>query len=179
MIAGTAPNAGNLTSELAHIGAALLHQQCWCWGCDLRRPEGNLLLQYGFERSRPPRRDYGSSRYILRIDSQGTLHLWGFGAAWQEGDGATFIARYEFQPAALLAESLAGEIWVREQLLLAPSTPNRRLQSLTQAARFCRFNAAYERWVVETAGPSYRDNTRKSWTTRLLAPGSLREPGHA
>lgn len=59
-------------------GAELMHQQCWCWGQDVRRPEGNLLLENGFERTRAPEDVSGSFRYWL--ERNGTrLALWGFG----------------------------------------------------------------------------------------------------
>ena len=29
-----------------------MEQQLWCWGRDVERPEGNLLMAYGFERHR-------------------------------------------------------------------------------------------------------------------------------
>jgi len=175
MSAEPATGACALSPELARIGAALLHQQCWCWGCDIRRPEGNLLLQFGFERFRPPQRESGSSRYTLRIHGSATLHLWGFGAAWQDGGGATFIARYEFQPAPLVARCLAAEIWAREQLLFQPLAQDVRLLSLAHAAHFCRFNAAYERWVLQTAGSRYRQDAIDQWETCSVGAGEFAE----
>jgi hypothetical protein len=152
-----------LSPELARVGSLLLHQQCWCWGCDIRRPEGNLLLQYGFVRLRPPRPDSGSSRYTLRIGDRTKLHLWGFGAAWQEGEDATFVARYEFQPVMLRKECLAGDIWVRDQLFFHSPEPRRQWKSLAHAACFSRFNAGYERWVLRTAGLAYRREVLAQW----------------
>ena len=156
-------NGAVLSPELARAGGLLLHQQCWCWGCDIRRPEGNLLLQYGFVRLRPPRPDSGSSRYTLRIDDRTRLHLWGFGAAWQDGEGATFLSRYEFQPVPLRQECLAGDIHVRDQLLFLSPEPRRQWKSLGHAACFSRFNAGYERWVLKTAGLAYRREALARW----------------
>ena len=28
-----------------------MEQQVWCWGRDVEYPDGNLLMQYGFERN--------------------------------------------------------------------------------------------------------------------------------
>lgn len=46
-------------------------------GCAIRRPEGNLLIEYGFERDRPP--EAGCSRYPLRQSARRVLVLRGFG----------------------------------------------------------------------------------------------------
>lgn len=175
MAAEPATGACVLSPELARIGAALLHQQCWCWGCDIRRPEGNLLLRFGFERCRPPQRDCGSSRYTIHLHGNARLHLWGFGAAWQDGEGATFVARYEFQPAPLVAGCLAAEIRAREQLLFQPLAQDVRLLSLAHAARFCRFNAAYETWVLQTVGFRYRQECIEQWEKFSVGAGEFAE----
>ncbi len=51
-----------LEPELARRGRKLLHEQCSHWGADIRREEGNLLIEYGFERYRPPAEDNGCSQ---------------------------------------------------------------------------------------------------------------------
>ena len=33
--------------------ARLLSQQVWCWGRDIERPDGNWLMEVGFERIEP------------------------------------------------------------------------------------------------------------------------------
>lgn len=48
-------------------GAELMHQQCCCWGQNVRRPEGTLLIEYGFQRSSSPEGISGSSRYWLEL----------------------------------------------------------------------------------------------------------------
>jgi hypothetical protein len=39
----------------------LLDQQMWCWGCDVRRTQGNLLLAYGAEKRPSPNARYHSA----------------------------------------------------------------------------------------------------------------------
>jgi hypothetical protein len=56
-----------LPRELMNRGRTLLHQQCWLWGQDIRRAEGNLLLEYGFERKRPPEGANACSQYSLQL----------------------------------------------------------------------------------------------------------------
>src|SRR5687768_12975270 len=53
-ITAPAAPAFRLPKALEKQGEALLEQQMWCWGCDVRRQEGNLLLAYGCERRASP-----------------------------------------------------------------------------------------------------------------------------
>ena len=52
-----------LSCALQRRGSALLNQQCWFWGQDVRRAEGNLLLELGFQRQRPPEEQQGCTQY--------------------------------------------------------------------------------------------------------------------
>ena len=73
-------------------GAALLEQQMWCWGQDIRCPEENLLLRYGFTRVRSPEGISGSSASMLPQDDDHTMTLWGFGLFYaQRSIGGIFI----------------------------------------------------------------------------------------
>jgi hypothetical protein len=147
-------------------GAELLHQQCWCWGQDLRRVEGNLLLQYGFERTRPPEGMAGSSRYRLR-GPDFDVTLWGFGVAYRrEPCGAIYVNRYCFVPRWLPLETPIDGIW-RAEAMAATRRPGtrrevRRSRRLLQS--LLRWMAGYEKWVLQTAGLSYRQRSLSQWT---------------
>lgn len=65
--------------RLVSQGTKLLTQQCWYWGCDVRRAEGNLLLERGFTRTRPPAGAEGSTAYALEPALGAQLTLWSFG----------------------------------------------------------------------------------------------------
>lgn len=67
-----------IPSRTRKYATILLDQQLWCFGCDIRRTAGNLLLEYGFERKRPPISQKGSSCYSLNWQGKQIL-LWGFG----------------------------------------------------------------------------------------------------
>lgn len=80
-----------ISGALQRQGQELLHQQCWNWGRDIVRPEGNLLLEAGFVKQRPPEGIAGSTRYALRLADGGCWMLWGFGffyATPELGQGA-------------------------------------------------------------------------------------------
>jgi hypothetical protein len=58
--------------------AELLHQQCWCWGCDIKRSDGNLLGRYGARRVPPEtrRRDCSTAYHVVCGDDT-RIALWG------------------------------------------------------------------------------------------------------
>lgn len=64
------------------LARELLDQQLWCWGCDIRRPEGNLLLEYGFRAHQPSAEGHSSTCYELSRDVVRTVLLWAFGASY-------------------------------------------------------------------------------------------------
>jgi hypothetical protein len=167
-----------LGKEEVKKGTALLHQQMWCWGCDIRRPEGNLLLTYGFTRERPPEGVLGSSAYSLhRPDGRG-MGLWGFGLfATQEGEGSLFLKRYEFAPRLSSLTTLPTTIWTLAQL------PPLRLPQTEEEASFLQrlFRdllleiSRYERRVRETRGEAYREGCLKDWQQRVCPAQRMAE----
>jgi len=93
-------------------GRMLLHQQCWCWGRDIESPYGNLLLQSGFERFRPPQSGNGSSRYVLAIPGQPVISLWAFGVTISSPtEAAIYINRYCFVPRWIPEPDFSLETW--------------------------------------------------------------------
>ena len=50
--------------------AGLLSQQLWCFGQDIRRVEGNWLIEQGFQRTPPPREQKDcASVYTLSLSA--------------------------------------------------------------------------------------------------------------
>ena len=62
-----------LPARVRRRGEAVLHQQCWCWGQDIRRVAGNLLLDNGFDKHRPLDGKEGSSAYRLNLSNKELL----------------------------------------------------------------------------------------------------------
>ena len=149
---------------LARRGRTLLHQQCWLWGQDIRRPEGNLLLLYGFERLHPPAGCSGSSQYNLTCASGATLSLWGFSFFYGSSDGI-FVNRFDFVPRA-------AEPTKRWRHVDEPNTlPRAPLDAHLPAA--LRWIAGYERWVLEGFGLSYRRRCLATWPSPALLSEAL------
>ena len=144
-------------------GRELLHRQCWNWGRDIVRPEGNLLLEAGFLRERPPRGETGSSCYRLTRPGGDILRLWGFGLLYGTPEqGGVYLNRYEFQPVWLPPEMGRKPIWRPGMIPADGSPPRPRLPvELTVAA--CRRVADYEEWVLARCGLEYRRAVLREW----------------
>ncbi len=161
----------SLPREARLAARQLLAQQCWCWGRDVKRAEGNLLLEYGFERHRPPASDPGASIYTL--DTQkAILRLWAFGFFWGEaginGGRGVYVSRFEFAP--LWFEGAAPDIHAPPHVasqaweaLRAPQTLGERRDARRMLGAALREFARYESWVEAGFGTPYRCSCLKVW----------------
>jgi hypothetical protein len=162
-------------SEVRRRGAPLLNQQCWCWGWDIRRAEGNLLIEYGFARHRVPEGVRGSSMYERQLDHGRLVVLWGFGLFY--GDpalGGLFLRREGFNPQCTGWSALQNPIWEVEKMAAhAPATADgwRCLNALTAAA--LRWIADYEQWVGNTLGNDYRATCVAHWRKKPISAGEM------
>jgi len=100
------------------FAAGLLSQQIWCWGQDIKRPEGNWLLEIGFERTTPPANQKDcASVYRLKLSAGQRLILRGFGVFFgDDRQGGIFIERYGFSPQFTIHSRLVGDPWFCEDL---------------------------------------------------------------
>jgi len=107
----------------------LLSQQAWCWGRDNRRPDGNWLVEIGFDRIEPSddRKEW-SSVYRLELPSVRCVILRGFGAFYGDRQrGGVFLPRYEFRPRYTTHATLESPPWSHADLpkLTAPTDSQR------------------------------------------------------
>ncbi|MCH2362803.1 MAG: hypothetical protein MK329_17250 [Pirellulales bacterium] len=151
--------------QILRFGDQLMQQQLWCWGRDVERAEGNLLMEFGFERHRDCAIDPQSTCYRLDCDE---LHvsLWGFGMFFGRRDlGGLYINRFDFRPRWAPIESLAEGIhWPQE--LPAFARPRGRAQWVRARdlwSGLLRWIADYEAWVQDTSEPTYRSKTVETW----------------
>jgi hypothetical protein len=155
-----------LGSDDTQVGTALFHQQMWCWGCDIRHPEGNLLLLYGFERERPPGTMHGSSAYHLHTPAGKGIGLWGFGLFYtQLGRGGLFLQRYGFVPRWSSLTTLPTQVWTLAQLppTRLPRTPQEALSLYQLFTDLLMEISKYEQWIQATQGDAYRAHCMKDW----------------
>ncbi|WDI42502.1 hypothetical protein [Bremerella sp. P1] len=154
----------------------LFNQQCWCWGRDILRPEGNWLLDIGFQRIPPPpeRKDCSSSVYQLLLSGGRCVVLRGFGAFY--GDpcfGGVFLSRNKFEPSYLSRPALDCPPWSDSDLpKMEQFSPGNLGRCLDLIGGFFQWVHEYEANVLKRLGLEYRRATLSSWPRgkRTLIP---------
>ncbi|MGN6030979.1 MAG: hypothetical protein ACTHQE_04875 [Thermomicrobiales bacterium] len=144
----------------------LIQQQFWLWGCDVRRPEGNLLALQGFTKVRPPAdARCATSRYTASIPAGIELALWGFGLLAGRGDGAVYLPRLSPRPRCGACGAPLDGRWDPDdfpEFRRPASSCDHRLVRTT-LADVLRWLASYEQRVLDLAGPAYRAATIAAW----------------
>ena len=97
---------------------ALLSQQIWYWGQDIRRTQGNLLVEFGFQRVKPPvGEEIEDSVYTLNLTENRSIILRGFGVYYRDNaHGTIFLPRYEFIPGYTTNLTLEQPLWTYDEL---------------------------------------------------------------
>jgi len=149
-------------------GEALLEQQMWCWGCDVRRQEGNLLLAYGCERyPSPDPRFHSAYTYALCADC--TLTLWGWGV-WiaREGTGSIFLSRSRFRVSFTPDVYLYPQAWQADDLPSgkSPRAPTAQTNTHCLLAEAMTWIGDYEHWLACNTEPRYREAAIAAWPQR-------------
>ena len=145
---------------------SLLSQQIWCWGQDIRRKQGNWLLELGFERVRPPAGvEIEDSVYSLELTGNRSIILRGFGVYYcDNAHGAIFLPRYEFIPGYTENTTLEQPLWSSDELpeLYFPAESEWESYT-TMLADLVKWIQIYEQTVIETHGVDYRTLTLMEW----------------
>jgi len=161
---GSAPLTRRRRNPFRRRLQPLFHQQCWCWGEDIRRSEGNLLLGRGFTRERGGR----ASRYHL-AEAGLCITLWGFGATVGTMErGGIFIDRLSLR--LKLGPATPPETWSAAALLgyHYPRTHGDLEHALALFARFAAWVADYEEWVPTVTHPCYRVEVLSRWDDAVV-----------
>ncbi len=164
----------DLASQRA--AAALLDQQMWCLGQDIRNPEGNVLIRFGFQRHRQTRTLGRTSAYVLTPYPSSQLALWGFGQFYGQGSsGGIFLRRYQFTPAWMPHAQLAEIAWdaAGYPSCHPPCSPEERSHTRRLLSCGLRWFAGYEQWVTDTFGPDYRRWCLNSWRQATVPAESI------
>lgn len=161
--------------EPLEYAVGLLCQQCWCWGRDIVRPQGNWLLRIGFEKLKPPEgREECSSVYSLKLPRGQCVMLRGFGVFYGDDHrGAIFMPRYDFRPRYTKQAELNGPLWSMEDLpILRPPNKHQRNACVSLTLDLIDWIRTYEVNVIECLGVDYRRQTLAKWDNgkRLFTP---------
>jgi len=144
--------------DLRRRAVALLDQQLWCWGRDVARPAGNVLLELGMFRYRSTGPGPGRTAYTGRAADDSVVWLWGFGLLFCLPNlGGVFLRRYKFDP-LLIARPPGHPVHAPEHLvgLTRPTTARQRVVANALVRAAAEWVAGYEHWIAETLGTSYR-----------------------
>ena len=161
--------------DLNKHAVGLFSQQIWCWGRDILRPEGNWLIEIGFDRIEPPEdRKECSSVYSLELPQGRCIVLRGFGVFY--GDlyhGGVFLPRYDFRPKYTPQATLESPPWSDADLpSLNPPTDSTQASCVILTSDLIEWIRAYEMNIVEMLGADYRRATLLDWENgkRLTIP---------
>jgi hypothetical protein len=160
-----------IPQDVQKLGTALLHQQLWCWGYDIRWPAGNVLHRYGFSSQRPPDDVRGSTAYTLCRDDGRSIGLWGFGLlSVQTGAGSLFLQRYGFVPRLATFSDALPPAWAPEHLSMfrIPRTLEEGLLARSLLADALNWVSRYEQWVQENYGCDYRRECLAAWQQTVV-----------
>lgn len=165
-----------IPTEARRRGRVLLNQQLWLFGQDIRRPEGNALIDYGFRRTRPPEGLKAGNTYSITEPDGTGIFLWGFGLFFHHpARGGIFIPRFTFTPRLARFVGLPDRAWAWPQLQEC-RVPRGVYQWATARYLFIpalRWIAAYERWIVRRRGPDYRTACLAPWSHATIAAADL------
>jgi len=164
-----------MESEPIEHAVGLLSQQVWCWGRDILRPEGNWLLEIGFDRIEPPAERKGcSSVYTLALPRGRCVVLRGFGVFYGDRQrGGVFLPRYEFRPKYTTHATLECPPWSDEDLPnLSSPTHSQRTACTILTLELIDWIRSYEVTIVEQLGIEYRRSTLLQWNNgkRFFVP---------
>lgn len=154
------------------FGDNLMSQQVWCWGRDVECRDGNLLMQFGFERYRD--NDTADRSTCYRLD-QGELHvcLWGFGMFFGSRElGGLYLNRFDFVPAWAPVESVSLAVhWPDELPVFSrPRGESQWLRARKLWKQSMLWIADYESWVRKSAGIRYRRYCVETWMRPFVRP---------
>lgn len=145
-----------LSASTRRLGELLIEQQMWCWGCDVRRPDGNLLLAYGFRKRLAPVSNLPSA-YSVGVVLDRALTLWGWGL-WLAAPelGTLLIRRSRFRVAYRSDVILEPVVWRPVDLpaMDKPRTVEQLRQAQALIAEAAEWIADYERWVAAQVSPT-------------------------
>lgn len=162
-----------LLGQFAKQVRPLLHHQGWLWGWDVRCPEGNRLVAYGFERVPAPV-EASDSVTTYRLDTaQYSVVLWSYGIAmyipaWRD---ALFLERSTGEVHALTPASFAARIWCYDDLVAQLRAIT--AETIAMAPSLFRWIGEYESRIQELIGIEARERELAGWKLAIRQAAAL------
>jgi hypothetical protein len=145
----------------------LFDQQLWLWGQDIAKLNPNGLIEFGFQRHKPPSGVQTCSCYTLADTDRRQVALWGFGAFYGEaGVGGMFLKRSCFGPSLSSRGTQLPHYWDFKQWSAHRSPANLEDWFLVDRLvdGFIGWIIGYEGWIKEHTPRSYRSECLSLWT---------------
>lgn len=156
-----------LSLEQLNDAIKLFDQQVWCWGEDVKRSKGNLLVACGFDRIPPPKgQERFGSVYSRRIGRGGRIVLRGWGLLISDRThGAMCLMRYGFTPQLVSGDEIPVELWDASLLpkLISPESDADVSRALFLLSAACRWIISYETWLRRRIGMKHREASIDRW----------------
>ncbi len=156
-----------LPSEILKPANRLLEQQFWLWGCDIRRPEGNILTQLGFEKIKAPAATgLTTSQYRCPLSMTCSIALWGFGVCLGDAAlGSIFVPRAALLPRSCHTVIDTVTAWEPAWFdRLSPPAAMRDVMPCYQLVeQLIEWIAWYEQRVIDIAGQAHRQRSIETW----------------
>jgi hypothetical protein len=147
----------------------------WCWGCDVRRTQGNLLLAYGAEKRPSPDARFHSA-YTFVTEDHAVLNLWGWGIWFAHTHwGSLFVSRSRFRVRYSSEVILTPDAWRERDL--PPMTGARDASEAACAADLLvatlNWIGRYEQWLCSQVEADYRERVLDQWPQRKRHKGGV------
>ena len=146
--------------------ARLLSQQVWCWGRDIERPDGNWLMEIGFERIEPTFKcEDCDSIYSLKLPTGKRVMLRAFGVFYGNNQKeGIFLPRYDFLPKYSHRLNLKNLPWEKKDLPKLNFPNNSEITTcVTLVSELVNWIRTYEENVANVLGIDYRKSTLLEW----------------
>jgi len=169
-----------MASEARRLGRGLLDQQMWCFGRDIVRSEGNLLLQHGFAKNPSPPDSAAPSLYSLSLSLGQEVRLWGFAILYGAGSWALLLERGGFSPRLIATREVPKRAWSLTHLPPAkkPGSDEESEAARLRLAQTFTWLGNYEAWVREEAGIAYRRSCLENWKNTAVPAERISEAWH-
>lgn len=165
----------HIPTEIQRTATTLFDQQMWCWGCDVRRKAGNLLLAYGAEKRPSPDARYHSA-YTFTLSDHAVLNLWGWGiwiahTQW----GSLFVGRSRFRVRYSADVIRMPDAWRARDLpvMSGPRDETEAAYAADLLASALNWIGNYESWLCGQVETDYRERVINKWPQRKRHKGGI------
>ena len=166
-----------LSGKVLKSANHLIEQQFWLWGCDIRRQEGNILSELGFEKIKAPAETgLNTSQYRCPLSMTRSIVLWGFGVCLMDDTyGSIFVPRAGLRPRYAATVTSTASAWEPAWFdrLPLPVRPVDALACHRLLKETIDWIAWYERRVLAIAGVAYRQRSIDSWQRAVCSADQL------